>query len=639
MACYNTAFADQRRLRMLNRSIPFAAFFAFCLLLSSCAQRPIDDSAVEAGILAAPTSTDTALTDLAGMKVNQANQTAVSWARAYLSNGRLDAARLMVDWVKPQQLTDTQLLDWTMTKGHLLLAEQKPDDALALLSQENIQSAAKRAPAQQAVQLELLKADALTLKGDLLASLIGRVNADPRLSDEQSQYNRQMIWTQLMLMPANELEQAKNESNNKTLTGWLELASLYRDPLTDIDTQIQHFNNWQSRWPNHPAAESLPNMVQALRKAVKDRPQTIAVMLPLNGPLSAAAAAVRDGLMTAYYSALNQGYPVPQILFYDSSSSDIVTLYNEALGAGATLIIGPLDKEQVAALAAITSLPITTLTLNYVDQETLPANLYQFGLAPEDEARQAAEQAIIEGARLAAVLYPEGEWGARVAEAFRVRFEELGGIVTARSTFANDATSSTRALLDLGQSQARARTINRFTSLKVEFEPRRRQDVDLVFLVANAAQARQLKPALNFNYASDLPVFATSQVFSGAASPDVDADLNGIRFVDLPWLLDKDSPLHNNALAVWPNGHGRYERLFAMGVDAYRLHARLSMLQTVPDSFLPGVTGQLSIDPQRRLVRQLQWAYFSRGVPQRMPVVRGNGEQSVGTAVVAPATR
>ena len=80
-----------------------------------------------------------------------------------------------------------------------------------------------------------------------------------------------------------------------------------------------------------------------------------------------------------------------------------------------------------------------------------------------------------------------------------------------------------------------------------------------------------------------------------------------------------------------------------MGVDAYRLHARLMMLESVPDSFLPGVTGQLSMNENRVLVRRLNWAWFRRGQPQRMPVVAGSssGETSHGRAtnIIAPATR
>lgn len=623
---------------MLKRFVPLHVLMLI-LLMHGCARSPVTTSDAPTPVLAAPVATETALADLAAMRVDQANQTAVAWARDYLSSGRLDAARLMVEWVRPQQLSAPVLLDWARTRGQLLLAEQKPDEALAVLDDERLRDALTQVSDEQAAQLTLLRADALTLKGEFLDSLMERASVDAALAPAQRNYNRQMIWTQLMLMPASDLDVARGQSTDDTLNGWLELASLYRDPLTDIDTQLQKFDAWQAQWPAHPAAANLPDMIQALKSAAKDRPDSVALLLPLNGPLADAAAAVRDGFITAYYSALAQGYPVPQVRFYDSGTDDVISLYNQALDAGARLVIGPLDKQQVATLASVANLPVPTLSLNYVDNGTAK-NLYQFGLAPEDEARQAAEQAIVEGARLAAILYPEGEWGARVAEAFRQRFESLGGIVTTHSTYADNATAATRQLLDLGQSEARARQLNLLTSLRVEFEPRRRQDIDMIFLVAAAGQARQLKPALNFNYASDIPVFATSHVYAGTPAADIDSDLNGIRFVDVPWVLDHQSALHQDAERVWPSGHGRYERLFALGIDAYRLHTRLAMLQSLPESFLPGVTGQLSLDEQQRLVRELQWAWFSRGVPQRMPVVRRqNGAENVGTAVVTPATR
>lgn len=623
---------------MLKRFAPLHVLMLI-LLMHGCARSPVTTSGEPTPVLAAPVATETALADLAAMRVDQANQTAVAWARDYLSSGRLDAARLMVEWVRPQQLSAPVLLDWARTRGQLLLAEQKPDDALAVLDDARVRDALAQVTDEQAAQLTLLRADALTLKGEFLDSLMERASVDATLAPAQRDYNRQMIWTQLMLIPTSDLDVARAQSTDATLNGWLELATLYRDPLTDIDTQLQKFDAWQAQWPAHPAAANLPDMIQALKRAAKDRPDSVALLLPLNGPLADAAAAVRDGFITAYYSALSQGYPVPQVRFYDSGTQDVISLYNQALDAGAKLVIGPLDKQQVATLASVASLPVPTLSLNYVDNGTAK-NLYQFGLAPEDEARQAAEQAIVEGARLAAILYPDGEWGARVAEAFRQRFEALGGIVTTHNTFAGDASAATRQLLDLGQSETRARQLRGFTSLRVEFEPRRRQDIDVIFLVAAAGQARQLKPALNFNYAADLPVFATSHVYAGTPAADIDSDLNGIRFVDIPWVLDQQSPLHQDAERVWPGGHGRYERLFALGIDAYRLHTRLAMLQSLPESFLPGVTGQLSLDEQQRLVRELQWAWFSRGVPQRMPVVnRQNGAENVGTAVVAPATR
>ncbi len=68
------------------------------------------------------------------------------------------------------------------------------------------------------------------------------------------------------------------------------------------------------------------------------------------------------------------------------------------------------------------------LALNQIEGAA-PAQLYQFALAPEDEARQAAERASLDGHTRALAMVPAGAWGARQLQAFTDRFQELGGTV------------------------------------------------------------------------------------------------------------------------------------------------------------------------------------------------------------------
>src|SRR5690554_7108230 len=89
--------------------------------------------------------------------------------------------------------------------------------------------------------------------------------------------------------------------------------------------------------------------------------------------------------------------------------------------------------------------------------------------------------------------------------------------------------------------------MRRLLRQSTEFEPRRRQDADWLFLVALPQQARQIKPTLAFNFASDLPVYSTSHVYSGEPNPSKDRDLNGIVFCDTPWLLDRKSTRLNSS--------------------------------------------------------------------------------------------
>lgn len=607
--------------------------FIFLLLamLSACAPQQREARAPAEDLArthpAAPQQVNAALTALEDLAPAVRRPRTLVWSQQYLSSGRIDDATALLEQLDPLALEDDLKLRWILLRSQIHLARQEPQEALALLNSAELKVTALMAEAPVGLQnrLQLLRADALALNGQLVASVRERIAVHPLLAGEDRDYNREMIWSLLMHMPMGQLERLAQTSGDDLL-GWATLATLFRDPLTDIDTQAAQLDQWRRQWRDHPAARHTPRMVAALEEAADKRPGKVAVILPFTGPLSGPAEAIRDGLLTGYYSALGKGHPVPSLMFMNSGSRDVIALYNEATAAGAEFVIGPLDKEQVTQLTRVDRLPVTTLALNYVDTVNPPANLYQFGLAPEDEARQVARRVYEEGARLAGLLYPSGDWGQRLAAAFLEEFQGRGGLVTTRQAYADNETEAVSNLLNINHSNARARELNRLTAMHLQSEPRRRQDLDVLFLVANADRARQVKPALNFHYASDLPVYATSHVYAGIPEPGRDQDLKGIRFVDVPWLLDEGSSLHKLADKTWPEGHGRLERLFALGVDAYRLQARLLMLRSVPDSQLPGVTGRLHVGPERHLVRELDWAFFQNGKPQRMPVVTGTRE-------------
>ena len=613
-----------------------ALLAALFILLGGCAPKPAltdrDQERVE-DQRPAPTRIESALSQLLATDENLRAGLSIAWAREYLHAGRSQDADTLLDLVDPQDLEDNLRLEWVIVAAQVRLTEQDTEGALRLLSSRELRIPALTARAERPLrgQLLLLRADAMAMQGDLLASIQERVSANTDLPPERREYNQRMIWLLLVNLPRAELKTLL-DSTELELLGWAELADIYRDPLADIDTQAGRMADWQKRWQGHPAEQDQPAMVQALRRAIRERPEQIAVLLPASGPLAAAGDAVRDGILAAYFTALEQGHPVPALRFYDSSNSgdddDIIELYNRALQNGAEFVIGPLERDQARLLARVDRLPVPTLALNYVDLPEVAGNLVQFGLAPEDEARQVARQGRAEGAQLAAILYPRSDWGQRVAQAFTEQWQELDGVIATEGSYANNASASVRELLGIGRSEARLRELARLIG-PLEFEPRRRQDIDFVFLLGNPAQARQIKPALNFHYASDLPVMATSHIYSGRPDPSRDGDLNGIRFVDIPWLLDRDSALHEQTGEIWPQGHGRYERLFALGLDAWRLQARLPLLQSVPDSRLPGATGQLAIEEQNRLSRELDWAWFRSGRPMRVPVISSGREVQI----------
>ena len=567
----------------------------------------------------APTALSAARSQLATMKTDARIGAALQWAEHYLDQQRPgDAGQLLAD-LNPQAMDNEQRFTWILLSGRAQLGHQRPDDALALLQRH--EDDILQYPAEQQAGLDLLKADALAMKGDLTGSLQQRVATHPLLEDEDQDYNHGMIWQLLMQLSSSELADAIEDSRGDLL-GWLTLAQLYRDPIADLDAQVSRLNQWSAQWRTHPATDDVPDMLDALEKAVSERPSKVAILLPATGPLKNAGKALQEGIMTAYYRHKQDGNP-PVLRFYDSGGDDILALYQQAVQDGADFILGPLAKDKAATIANQGTLPVTTLALNYIDQGELPENFFQFGLAPEDEARQIALQGAREGASQAGILYPEGEWGERVAQAFAQEWQSLGGTVTVTRTYQEGPTlgDTVKELLLVAQSQSRGQAVSRFTSLDMDIQPRRRQDMGFLFLLANPNQGRQVKPALNFHYAKDLPVYSTALVHSGESNPRRDQDLNGVRFVDMPWMLsNEDSQLRRMSNEQWPEGHGRYERLFAMGIDAYRLQSRVFLLSTLPSSELPGVTGRLSMK-QQRIVRELNWGVFINGEARALPKV------------------
>ncbi|WP_300348712.1 penicillin-binding protein activator [uncultured Alcanivorax sp.] len=574
-------------------------------------------SAPKVGI--APAALTAARTQLATMTTEARIGATLQWAETYLDQQRAaDAAQLLAD-LNPQAMDNAQRFAWILLSGRAQLGDQRPDQALALL--QRYEDEILQYPAEQQARLDLLRADALAMKGDLISSLQQRVAAHPLLEEDDQDYNHGMIWQLLMKLSNTELANAV-EGSSGDLRGWLTLAQLYRDPIADLDAQVNRLNRWSAQWRTHPATADVPDILDALEKAANERPSKVAILLPTTGPLKNAGKALQEGIMTAYYQHKQNGNP-PVLRFYDSGGDNILALYQQAIQDGADFVLGPLAKEKAATIANQGTLPVTTLALNYIDQDTLPENFFQFGLAPEDEARQIALQGAREGASQAGILYPQGEWGERVAQAFAEEWQSLGGTVTVTRTYQEGPTlgDTVKELLLVAQSQSRGQAVSRFTSLDMDIQPRRRQDMGFLFLLASPDQGRQVKPALNFHYAKDLPVYSTALIHSGESNPRRDQDLNGVRFVDMPWMLSKeDSELRRMADTQWPEGHGRYERLFAMGIDAYRLQGRLYLLNTLPSSELPGVTGRLSME-QQRIVRELNWGVFINGEARALPKV------------------
>lgn len=519
--------------------------------------------------------------------------------------------------------------------------------------------------ADELVLATTLRARAFEAGGRTLAAARERIFLDGLLDPDQRTDNRRRIWALLVSEPADAIDALLQRSRGeRELTGWLELARIARGIYPTLEAQQADVALWRARWSDHPAARAMPERLARLPRLIADRPRHIALLLPLSGPLAPAGRAVRDGFMAAHLQALAAGGATPQVTLVDTATTAPAAAYRQAVDAGAELVVGPLSKEAVDAIAALDPTEVPVLALNTTSPGVSPApdaRLIQFALLPEDDGVQIAQRMHADGLQRALLLMREAPWAERMQKAFSDEFRRLGGTVVETRRFATtggigQAVSS--ALL-IDESEDRARDMRRLVASNLEFEPRRRQDIDSVVLIADPASGRTLKPALDYYFAGDLPVYASSHVHDARATAEQNATLDGIRFCDMPWRL-LALPARTQVEAAWPEGDDGAASFHALGFDAWRLHAELGDLARqaapaptespmvaaapvapVPDLHFSGVTGELTLAPDGRLHRDLQWAVMQDGkaVPlPRMAIEPATSARQRVSAAPAPAT-
>jgi outer membrane PBP1 activator LpoA protein len=434
--------------------------------------------------------------------------------------------------------------------------------------------------------------------------------------------NQKQLWNILDAMPRARLAAELNMAREPVLAGWIELALASIDNAGRMGPAIE---NWRKAYPKHPASEALLASLVKPAAGLISRIERIALLLPLSSDFSVAAEAVRDGFLGM--QGLDPRPDKPTVKVYDFGADPLqaAELYKRAVADGAQVVVGPLGREAADAILQKSTLSVPTLLLSHTDLQLSGAsarNLFQFGLPPEQEARQVAERAYLDGHRRAAVLYPDSPWGQRMQSAFVDHWQRLGGLVLANASYTEgqgDHSDSIKSLLNIAQSEQRKDLLANKIKQKLQFEPRPRQDLDFIFLVADAKRGRLIKPQLDFYRAVRVPVYSTSHIFTGRIDSRHDVDLNGVLFADMPWMLvhsGKLEELRRRVQGNWPHAQSDLDRLYALGIDSYSILPHLNQISTDAAARFGGVTSTLSLDRGGRLQRQLTWAQFSRGAPK-----------------------
>ncbi len=436
-------------------------------------------------------------------------------------------------------------------------------------------------------------------------------------TNDSVSFMNERIWLLLQQAKTDTLMQYSYTGKNPNVIAWLELAKNIKLTQASLDQQYAALISWMKIHPNHPATSNPPLELELLAQLPATSPKQIILALPLSGPYANVGQAVSDGFLANYFASKTQEHPI-EVKLFDTNESPIATLYkslekNQILGRNA-LIVGPLGKKSIEEIADSDYLTTPTLALNYSKDIQPHPLLNLFGLDPSDETLQSAQSMRDSKLLRVAVIAPNSDWGKRLNTSFSDQLQRFGGHVVKTSFYEDqrDLANSVAVLLATKESKDRARNMMRITRQRLETEPRRRQDIDAIFMLADNKTAKQIKPMLAFNFARDIPVYAISQTHD-PFTQDENSDLNGVRFLDIPWMLSKTSPLRSKIEENIGVDAERYARFYALGADAFTLAPRLVLMTEISNSFVQGYTGTLSMGEQGKIKRTLQWAKFSRG--------------------------
>jgi uncharacterized protein len=309
----------------------------------------------------------------------------------------------------------------------------------------------------------------------------------------------------------------------------------------------------------------------------------IALVLPLQSKTYAnAAEAARDGFAAAAEGAKPDGALPVKIYATDDTPGSLVEAYGRAVSEGARVVVGPITREGVTALARSGAVTVPTLALNSPDAGVaIPGPLLVLSLSLENESRQMAQIAYGEKHRKPAVVVGSDALSRRMKSAFADEWNRLGGKDLVEVAFSKDP-----KILAAMRADARA------------------HGVDAVFLALDAASARTVRP-----YLGAATTYATSRVFRGTGDLSTNLDLKGVHFVDMPWMLMQQAP----EIQVYPRSRKplsiELERFYALGVDAYRIAQSITREGPHGRNFA-GVTGALTLDAGNIFARLLPQASF-----------------------------
>ena len=646
--------------------------------------------------------------------------------RALLKEGQSQKAQELFGQL-PQNLSETQRQEQALLAVELKLAQNDPAAAKALLAK--LDAASVRKDQQARYWQDVIAAEQGKPSLTLLRALIAQ---QPLLTAEQDkQKNIDATWQTLASMSKEQAAALVINADENVLQGWLDLQRVWFDSRGDAEMLKAGIKDWQTRYPQNPAAKMLPSQLANVQNFKPASTSKIALLLPLNGQaavfgrtiqqgceaaknggagaisgsavpeqsaqaanvddtgVASPAAAGTDDLTqqpqaagtqanpvrapgseqdgetvltpaaeppqdSAADSTANSAAPAPQsaapvpysvppaaepvstaasapapapssveLKVYDTTSAPLSQLLTQAQQDGASLVVGPLLKNDVDGVVK-SNTPLNVLALNQPESVENRANICYFALSPEDEARDAARHIHEQGKQAPLLLIPRSALGDRVANAFAQEWQSLGGGVVLQQKFGslselrggvNGGGGIALTGTPVAASQPQSVPLGDLTiPAPADTQPASGGSVDAAYIVATPDEIAYIKPMISMRNGSrsGATLYASSRSAQGTAGPDFRLEMDGLQYSEIPMLAGSNPSLMRQALSAVHNDYS-LARLYAMGADAWTLANHFSQMRQMPGYELRGNTGDLSANQDCVINRKLSWLKYQQG--------------------------
>ncbi|MEI4550551.1 penicillin-binding protein activator [Pseudoalteromonas spongiae] len=420
------------------------------------------------------------------------------------------------------------------------------------------------------------------------------------------------LWQVLNQLSIKQLEALNSGSSIQR--GWVSLALYTQLYIGDATSLQAALNKWNYAYSNHPASFALPDNMQQIIDVQPINVNRIAIILPSNqSKQKALSQSLKAGILAA-----SEKHPDRELHFINSAlnAEQIAEQLNEL---APDFVIGPLLKENIDKLQQAGTLDAyPTMYLNTTPQALESIDHFAFALNPEHEVTQAVYHFVNKEFKKPLVIAPGNRLGKRLANHFTNQWLEFSDNEPEVGFYANkrDMQKLVQELLEVDKSKKRIREISLMFRGKLHEETRSRRDIDAIYIIADAAQTRLLKPSFDVNistFAKRIPIFASSRSHDIKSDKTDKKDLAGLYFSEIPWMLPltgEQQSLRSEFDQIWPEHTTLEQQLFAMGFDAVKLIPQLRQLQMVPGKTLTGLTGDLTVNQDGDIERALKWAQY-----------------------------